>query len=385
MTEAITQDSINVKEAINSLNPRRIYPENILDQKTGEQFAEASRMFAEANESLIEATTDDTYAQAVLGFASGYLLQPKIVEIERSIFNTPKGNILRDILHDKERIVNLYNTEDEELNHTIKIAAHILLAFEEFSHLNSLSNVPKNMLGKIGNQIGEMIINSAVKSWDDVIAIEGSNSLFWYMKGEVFGIIGRPEDALNCFRKGLAINEVDYRSAFGIVINSPIHTLKPKVVQEVNKALNTYIKYAPICDENMSHACFLKMVLLTGMKLNTETWKEFLAKDDNKNLLEKLINYWKKGFQALIILERWYPSRIDYQLYKRAIVMMDEMYKEKLLPKEGIEGVHVCDFCGKNVNGKLFKCTGCNVVYYCSKEHQKVHWQKHKNICKQLK
>jgi len=30
-----------------SMKQRLIYPENILDQKTGEQFAEASRMFEE--------------------------------------------------------------------------------------------------------------------------------------------------------------------------------------------------------------------------------------------------------------------------------------------------------------------------------------------------
>jgi len=31
----------------NSIKQRLIYPENILDQKTGQQFAEASRMFEE--------------------------------------------------------------------------------------------------------------------------------------------------------------------------------------------------------------------------------------------------------------------------------------------------------------------------------------------------
>jgi len=138
-----------------------------------------------ANVALAAADSDASYAPAVLAFASGYLLQPRIVDIERGMFSSPKGAILRSILLDKERRENLYKTDDKEFNNNVKIAAHILIAFEEFTHLNSLANVPKNMLGKIGVQTGEMIINSALKAWDDVIAIESENSLFWYMKGQV--------------------------------------------------------------------------------------------------------------------------------------------------------------------------------------------------------
>jgi len=362
-----------------SMKQRLIYPENILDQKTGEQFAEASRMFEEANVALAAATTDDSYAPAVLAFASGYLLQPRIVDIERGIFSSPKGAILRSILLDKERRENLYKTEDENFNHTVKIAAHILIAFEEFSHLNSLASIPKNLLGKIGVQTGERIITSAVKAWDDVIAIEGENSLFWYMKGEVLAIIGRPEDAIICFKKGLEINPVDYRSAFGYAINSPTFTLKQKVIEETINALNIYIENAPICDENMYHACFYKMMLITGKKLNTDTWKKFL--DENPGLLDTVVELWKKGFKALCILERWFPSRIDYQLYKKTILMMEELWKEGLI--KDLEGVHVCDFCGKD-NGKLMKCKACNVSLYCSKEDQEKHWPKHKHIFKKL-
>ncbi|OUM65041.1 hypothetical protein PIROE2DRAFT_60274 [Piromyces sp. E2] len=167
------------------IKQRLIYPENILDQKTGQQFAEASKMFEEANIALASASSDESYAPAVLGFASGYLLQPRIVDIERGIFSSEKGSILRAILLDPERKAKLYSTPDENFNHTVKIAAHILIAFEEYSHLNSLASVPQNMLGRIGVQTGEMIIRDAIKAWDDVIAIESENSLFWYMKGEV--------------------------------------------------------------------------------------------------------------------------------------------------------------------------------------------------------
>lgn len=376
-TETQEQMQINLKELVK--NQRRIFPENILDQKTGEQFAEASRMFDEANEILEQATTDDTYAPAVLGFASGYILQPSIIEIERGIFTSKKGSILRSILLDKERRENLYKTDNEEFNNTVKIATHILIAFDDFSHLNSLAGIPKNMLGRIGAQTGEMIINSAIKAWDDVIAIESENSLFWYMKGEVFGIIGRTEDAFNCYKKGLSMNPVDYRSAFGYAICAPIQTKKPKLIEDVIKALDVEIEKAPICDQNMYHACFFKMFLITGKKINTQTWKSFL--DSNEGLLEEIVKLWKQGFKALTILERWFPSRINYQIYKRALTIMDSLYNEKLI--KDVEGVHVCGFCGKDT-GSLMKCLGCGVEYYCSKEHQSTHWQKHKIICKKF-
>jgi len=360
-----------------SKKQRLIFPENILDQQTGKQFAEASRMFEEANIALKAATTDASYAPAVLGFASGYLLQPRIVDIERGIFSSDKGAILRSILLDKERRENLYKTEDENFNKTVKIAAHILIAFEEYSHLNSLASVPKNLLGKIGIQTGEMIIKSALQAWDDVIAIESENSLFWYMKGEVLATIGRQEDAVVCFRKGIDMNPNDYRSAFGLALNLPTYNLKPKVIEETIKALDIYLENAPICDENMYHACFYKIMLITGNKVVSDSWKKYL--DENPGLLDTIVELWKKGFKAFIILERWFPSRIDYLLYKKTILTMDAIFNEGLI--KDIEGVHVCDFCGKD-NGKLMRCKACNIALYCSKEDQEKHWPKHKNICK---
>lgn len=40
-----------------------------------------------------------------------------------------------------------------------------------------------------------------------------------------------------------------------------------------------------------------------------------------------------------------------------------------------------CELCGKMEN--LLKCGRCRSSFYCSKEHQKQHWKKHKLICKE--
>ncbi|XP_073690657.1 egl nine homolog 1 [Garra rufa] len=40
-----------------------------------------------------------------------------------------------------------------------------------------------------------------------------------------------------------------------------------------------------------------------------------------------------------------------------------------------------CELCGKMEN--LLKCGRCRISFYCSKEHQKQHWRKHKLTCRE--
>ncbi|XP_058652529.1 egl nine homolog 1 isoform X2 [Onychostoma macrolepis] len=40
-----------------------------------------------------------------------------------------------------------------------------------------------------------------------------------------------------------------------------------------------------------------------------------------------------------------------------------------------------CELCGKMEN--LLKCGRCRISFYCSKEHQKQHWKKHKVTCRE--
>uniref|UniRef100_A0A224Z292 hypoxia-inducible factor-proline dioxygenase n=1 Tax=Rhipicephalus zambeziensis TaxID=60191 RepID=A0A224Z292_9ACAR len=39
-----------------------------------------------------------------------------------------------------------------------------------------------------------------------------------------------------------------------------------------------------------------------------------------------------------------------------------------------------CQFCGST--SSLRRCAQCHGIYYCSKEHQRLHWPAHKHICK---
>lgn len=48
--------------------------------------------------------------------------------------------------------------------------------------------------------------------------------------------------------------------------------------------------------------------------------------------------------------------------------------------------INRCQVCGLTVRDtKLKRCAGCFSISYCSKEHQIMHWKKHKDICKVLK
>ena len=43
-----------------------------------------------------------------------------------------------------------------------------------------------------------------------------------------------------------------------------------------------------------------------------------------------------------------------------------------------------CAVCG-TTEGRLKTCSGCHVVYYCSRAHQAQGWKKHKKFCKKEK
>ena len=42
-----------------------------------------------------------------------------------------------------------------------------------------------------------------------------------------------------------------------------------------------------------------------------------------------------------------------------------------------------CAQCGVS-KGELSQCAGCKAVSYCTRDHQKAHWAKHKVLCKQI-
>jgi len=44
-----------------------------------------------------------------------------------------------------------------------------------------------------------------------------------------------------------------------------------------------------------------------------------------------------------------------------------------------MEGIKQCAVCGTDGGNT---CSGCHLVHYCSKEHQKAHWKEHKPNCK---
>ena len=55
----------------------------------------------------------------------------------------------------------------------------------------------------------------------------------------------------------------------------------------------------------------------------------------------------------------------------------------EMIPAVVVQGVRVleCDYCGNpNLTRKL-QCSACHASCYCSKEHQKKDWKRHKPLC----
>lgn len=60
----------------------------------------------------------------------------------------------------------------------------------------------------------------------------------------------------------------------------------------------------------------------------------------------------------------------------------------KPLNKEGARSLEVCAWCHKmtkDTGARLAKCGGCKKEYYCSPEHQKLDWKRHKVLCRRSK
>ena len=58
------------------------------------------------------------------------------------------------------------------------------------------------------------------------------------------------------------------------------------------------------------------------------------------------------------------------------------------VPMNGLDrfppGAKVCHLCTNETtpdNTPLLQCSRCKKSYYCSKEHQKIHWKVHKKVC----
>ncbi len=69
------------------------------------------------------------------------------------------------------------------------------------------------------------------------------------------------------------------------------------------------------------------------------------------------------------------------------------VYADKLTPKhredmrrdyfkKHPQVISKCACCGKDADMKTKKCKGCQHVYYCNPECQKIDWSKHKAFCK---
>ena len=75
-------------------------------------------------------------------------------------------------------------------------------------------------------------------------------------------------------------------------------------------------------------------------------------------IMKKNMKDEKKRFQNMPMLKK-----SDYKLIKHMIIE------------------RICGYC-REFKSSLRGCVNCENIYYCSEEHQKLHWKKHKIECR---
>ncbi|KAH6920274.1 hypothetical protein HPB50_028738 [Hyalomma asiaticum] len=73
---------------------------------------------------------------------------------------------------------------------------------------------------------------------------------------------------------------------------------------------------------------------------------------------------------AVVRYRRLKPSR-----YPKGFTHCDLPYR-----MSSVSDDFYCQFCGSTSG--LRRCAQCHGIFYCSKEHQRLHWPAHKHICK---
>jgi splicing suppressor protein 51 len=78
------------------------------------------------------------------------------------------------------------------------------------------------------------------------------------------------------------------------------------------------------------------------------------------------------------------PDSMHIQFASEPVSTVDEVELEYQLVQRHIFLYYVCHVCKSLESSKrsLKKCSNCKMISYCSKEHQREHWNVHKDLCK---
>lgn len=136
-------------------------------------------------------------------------------------------------------------------------------------------------------------------------------------------------------------------------------------------------KFAPEMTEIAYAQCKYRLVRFFDQESTPHEKDRMLAFMEETKLADRFHYDWIAYDES----ESSYKDRLRYPNW-RAYVPWSERhggFTKLAMPIERhVTDRHLCAICDQHC---LLKCSGCRIVWYCSKEHQKLHWKRHKLDC----
>lgn len=129
--------------------------------------------------------------------------------------------------------------------------------------------------------------------------------------------------------------------------------------------------------------------VLTSSELIVRAWNAlYFAERLSKTELESALIAGPDAMRSLFsngvrLASTFFPQRELQDVLQQASSIDLEAIEFSELPFEG-EGALECDYCGEEIANKKV-CSSCKIAMYCSRDHQKCDWKRHKPLCQRYK
>ena len=225
-----------------------------------------------------------------------------------------------------------------------------------------------------------------------------TDARLWVMKGNRHLQEKQIQPALDCLEKAAALDA----TLFGVqyTLGNMYRNLRPHhserkasallYAKKEERAFRLFLASAPDCHWHVPIASWCLVPLLLA-KLATASPTGQMSTNDmvraHPNEVREALDFFNRGERALKVRSAFdRPDGCDFAARyadAKEITKALRMHGRKQatsLPTRSTK--NRCAFEGCGIEGKLLACAACNSVWYCGREHQKLHWPHHKADCR---
>lgn len=130
----------------------------------------------------------------------------------------------------------------------------------------------------------------------------------------------------------------------------------------------------------------------TGFIIPIQQISKIILESEHSNLFQKLASGLPEDERAQLLPSKGWKNDPELaqefrDLFTHGAALPSDFHPSKLKPfweQEGVWEKMKCSQCQKEEQSEreFQKCSGCHLVYYCSRACQKSNWKVHKKICK---